>query len=148
MAAFCVVEQFDVIEHIATSILPRGVDFPLDPFPFQKLETLSATALSRQLPRRLMLATKLFAFKKLRQSVLLYWAALVGMNHHLLLRFWQTRKSIRNQFLVDLIYSSSEIGWRNPIKLPSTPVLIGGRQGVHLTVQRGSVHMQKTMLII
>ena len=50
--------------------------------------------------------------------------------------------------LVDIIHSSSEIGWRNPIKLPSTPVLIGGRQGVHFTVQRGSVHMQKTMLII
>lgn len=50
--------------------------------------------------------------------------------------------------LVDIIHSSSEIGWRSPIKLPSTPVLIGGRQGVHFTVQRGSVHMQKTMLII
>ncbi|MGX1183962.1 hypothetical protein AB7M29_001641 [Pseudomonas sp. F-14 TE3623] len=41
--------------------------------------------------------------------------------------FWQTRESIRNQSLVNIIHSSSEIGWRNPIKLPSTPVLIGGR---------------------
>ena len=38
MAAFCVVEHLDVIEHIATSILPRGVDFSLDTFPFQQLE--------------------------------------------------------------------------------------------------------------
>ena len=38
MAAFCVVEHLDVIKHITTSILPRDVDFPLDPFPFQKLE--------------------------------------------------------------------------------------------------------------
>lgn len=38
MAAFCVVEHLDIIKHITTSILPRGVDFPLDPFPFQKLE--------------------------------------------------------------------------------------------------------------
>ena len=38
MAAFCVVEHFDVIKHITASILSRGVDFPLDPFPFQKLE--------------------------------------------------------------------------------------------------------------
>ena len=38
MAAFCVVENFDVIEHIATSLFPRGVNFSLDPFPFQKLE--------------------------------------------------------------------------------------------------------------
>lgn len=38
MAAFYVVEPLNVIEHIAPSILPRGVDFSLDPFPFQKLE--------------------------------------------------------------------------------------------------------------
>ncbi len=38
MAAFCVIEHLDVIKHITTSILPRGVDLPLDPFPFQKLE--------------------------------------------------------------------------------------------------------------
>lgn len=46
MAAFYVVEHLDVIEHITPSIFPRGVDFSLDPFPFQKLEKLSATALS------------------------------------------------------------------------------------------------------
>ena len=38
MAAFCVVEHLDVIEHIATYFLPRGIDFSLDPFPLQKLE--------------------------------------------------------------------------------------------------------------
>ena len=37
MAAFCVVEHLDVIEHITPSIFPRDVDFSLDPFPFQKL---------------------------------------------------------------------------------------------------------------
>ena len=29
MAAFCVVEYIDVIEYVATSILPRGVDYRL-----------------------------------------------------------------------------------------------------------------------
>lgn len=38
MAAFYVVEHPNVIEHIATSILSRGIDFSLDPFPFKKLE--------------------------------------------------------------------------------------------------------------
>ena len=38
MAAFCVVEHFEVIKHITASIFPRDVDFSLDPFPFQKLE--------------------------------------------------------------------------------------------------------------
>lgn len=38
MAAFYVVEHLDVIKHITPSIFPRGVDFSLDPFPFQKLE--------------------------------------------------------------------------------------------------------------
>jgi hypothetical protein len=38
MPAFYVVEHLDVIEHITTSILSRVVDFPLDPFPVQKLE--------------------------------------------------------------------------------------------------------------
>ena len=38
MAAFCVVEHLDVIEHIAASILPCVVDFSLNPFPLQKLE--------------------------------------------------------------------------------------------------------------
>ncbi|KJZ44458.1 hypothetical protein VC35_16625 [Pseudomonas fluorescens] len=73
MTSFWIVKHLDVIEYITTSILPRGVDFSLDSFPFQQLEKLSATALSWQLPRRLMLATRLLAFKKLRQSELLYW---------------------------------------------------------------------------
>lgn len=38
MPAFYLVEHLDVIEHITTSILPRGVDFPTEPFPFQKLK--------------------------------------------------------------------------------------------------------------
>ncbi|OAE12452.1 hypothetical protein AZH11_13635 [Pseudomonas simiae] len=38
MAAFYVLLHLDVIEHITKSIFPRGVDFSLGPFPFQKLE--------------------------------------------------------------------------------------------------------------
>lgn len=41
MVAFCVLEHLDVIEHIATSIFPSGVSFPLDPLPFQKLGRFS-----------------------------------------------------------------------------------------------------------
>lgn len=46
--------------------------------------------------------------------------------------FWQTKESIRNQFPVDIIHSWSEIGWRNPIRLPSTSVFIGSGQGCTL----------------
>ena len=73
MAAFYVVEHLDVIEHITTSIFPHGIYFSLDPFPFQKLEKALGHGVIMAVPRRLILATRLFAFKKLRQSELLYW---------------------------------------------------------------------------
>jgi len=73
MAAFYVVEHLDVIKHITSSIFPRGVDFSLDPFPFQKLEKALGHGVVMTVASALMLATKLFAFKKLRQSELLYW---------------------------------------------------------------------------
>lgn len=38
MTTFRVVEHLDVIKHITTCTFPCGVDFPLYPFPFQKLE--------------------------------------------------------------------------------------------------------------
>ena len=42
MTSLWVVKHLDVIEHITTSILGRGIDFSLDSFPFQQLEkTLS-----------------------------------------------------------------------------------------------------------
>jgi hypothetical protein len=69
--SFWVVKHLDVIEYIPTSILLRGVDFSDDSFPFQQPEKLSATALSWHLPRRLILASRLLAFKK----GLRYWLA-------------------------------------------------------------------------
>lgn len=61
MSAFWVVEDLDVIEHIGSGILPGAVNLPPDPLPLQQLEKLSATAFSLQLPRRLMLPSKLLA---------------------------------------------------------------------------------------
>jgi hypothetical protein len=38
MTTLRVVKHLDVIEYITTSVLSCGVNFPLDPFPFQQLE--------------------------------------------------------------------------------------------------------------
>jgi hypothetical protein len=73
MAAFCVVEHFDVIKYITTSILPRGVDFSLDPFTFQKLEKALGHGVVMTVASATHAGNPLFAFKKLRQSELLYW---------------------------------------------------------------------------
>jgi hypothetical protein len=55
MPTLTVIKHFDVIKNITAGFFPRSVDLFLYPFTFQQLEKLSATALSWQLPRRLML---------------------------------------------------------------------------------------------
>jgi len=73
VSAFWVVKHLDVVEHISANILPGAIDFRLIRSRFSSWKKLSATALSWQLPRRLMLPSKLLAFRKLCQSPLLNW---------------------------------------------------------------------------
>ena len=73
MAAFCVVEHLDVIEHIATSILPCGVDFSLNPFPLQKLEKALGYGVVMTVTSTAHAGNQIVSLQKLRQSELLYW---------------------------------------------------------------------------
>ena len=87
MAAFCVVEHFDVIKHITASILSRGVDLPLDPFPFQKLEKALGHGVVMTVASATHAGNQIVCLQKAAPIGAAVLAALVGMNHHLLLRF-------------------------------------------------------------
>ena len=52
-----VVEPFDVVEHVMLRVGARGPRRVVRQLDLQRREELSATALSQQLPRRLMLQT-------------------------------------------------------------------------------------------
>ena len=69
--ALLVIKHFDVIK-ISAGFFPRSVDLFLYPFAFQQLKKLSATALSWQLPRRLMLPSVPW-FQERLPSWLVYW---------------------------------------------------------------------------
>jgi hypothetical protein len=68
-----VVEHFNVIEDIRPGQIPGFIDAFSDPFFLSELKNDSATALSQQLPRRLMLGARLLARQKRCQSSLPYW---------------------------------------------------------------------------
>ena len=68
-----VVEHFNVIEDICPGQLPGFIYAFSDPFFFSELKNDSATALSQQLPRLLMLGARLLARQKRCQSSLPYW---------------------------------------------------------------------------
>jgi hypothetical protein len=87
MTTLRVVKHLHVIEYITTSILSCGVNFPLDPFPFQQLEE----ALSYGIVVAVFLDGSCWRpscwplkTAPVRAAVL---AALIRVNHHLLLRF-------------------------------------------------------------
>jgi hypothetical protein len=65
-------EHFNVIEDIRPGQIPV-LDTFSDPFFFSELKNDSATALSWQLPRRLMLGARLLARQNRCQSSLPYW---------------------------------------------------------------------------
>jgi hypothetical protein len=68
-----VVEHFNVIEDIGPGQIPGFIDAFSDPLFFSELKNDSATALSQQLPRLLMLGARLLARQKRCQSSLPYW---------------------------------------------------------------------------
>lgn len=68
-----VIEYFNVIENIGTGHIAGFVAPFSDALFFSELKNDSATALSLQLPRRLMLGARLFALQKRYQSSLPYW---------------------------------------------------------------------------
>lgn len=68
-----VVEHFNVIEDIGPGQIPGFIDAFSDPLFFSELKNDSATALSQQLPRLLMLGAVLLARQKRCQSSLPYW---------------------------------------------------------------------------
>lgn len=59
MPANGVVEHFNVVEDISSRIVTGCIDPPVDAFALEELEEALYTALSWQLPRRLMLLTML-----------------------------------------------------------------------------------------
>lgn len=68
-----VVEHFNVIEDIRPGQIPGFVYSLPDAFFFSELKNDSATALSQQLPRRLILGARLLARQNRCQSSLPYW---------------------------------------------------------------------------
>ena len=72
VTAITIVEDFDVIEYIGTRHIPGLVDAFTNPLFFQAAKKDSATALSQQFPRRLMLGCKLWARQNRFQSLLPY----------------------------------------------------------------------------
>ena len=68
-----IVEHFNVIEDIRPGQIPVWYVLLLMRSFFSELKNDSATALSQQLPRRLMLGTRLLARQKRCQSSLPYW---------------------------------------------------------------------------
>lgn len=72
VAACTVVKHFDVIEYISPGQVSGFVDPFTDEFFFQAAEKDSATALSQQLPRWLMLGFRLLAAQKCFLSSLPY----------------------------------------------------------------------------
>lgn len=72
MASGPVVEHFDIIKDISPVHIP-GFIYPFsDALFFSELKKDSATALSQQLPRRLMLGDRLLAWQNRLQSSLPY----------------------------------------------------------------------------
>jgi len=68
-----VVEHFNVIEDIRPCQIPGFIYAFSDSFFLSELKNDSATALSQQLPRLLVLGARLLARQKLCQSSLPYW---------------------------------------------------------------------------
>jgi len=89
MAAFYVVEYLDAIEHITSSIFPRGLDFSLDRFPFQKLEKTLGHGVVMTVASETHAGNQIVCRQKAAPIGAAVLAALIGMNHHLLLRFIQ-----------------------------------------------------------
>jgi hypothetical protein len=73
VASSSIVKDFDVIKNISTGQIPSFVNTLSDTLFFKELKNDSATALSQQLPRRLMLGSSLFASQNRFQSSLPYW---------------------------------------------------------------------------
>ena len=72
VAARSIVEGIDVVHHVGYSQLAVLVDLFLDPLFFRLLKKDSATALSQQLPFRLMLGSRRFERQNRRQASLPY----------------------------------------------------------------------------
>ena len=70
MAAGAIVERFDGIEDVGPGEIADLVDAFLDPLLLQARENDSTMALAQQLPRRLMLGSRLWTAQKRRQSSL------------------------------------------------------------------------------
>ena len=63
MSSFGIAKQFDVIEDILSRVSSLSCRFVVDSLRFISWKKLSPTALSWQLTRRLMLASRLLAFR-------------------------------------------------------------------------------------
>lgn len=61
-----ILEPVDVVGYVGGRRVPAGVDAFLDPFLFQTVEDGSATALSRQLARLLMLGSRWLSLQERR----------------------------------------------------------------------------------
>lgn len=72
VAAGSVIEHLYVIEDFGSGQIPGFVDAFADAFLFKLLKNDSATALYQQLPRRLILGSRLWAWQKRRKSSLPY----------------------------------------------------------------------------
>lgn len=68
-----IVKDFDVIEDISPGKIPGFVDALADAFLFQAAEERFGDRIIQQLPRLLMLGSRLLALQKRRQSSLPYW---------------------------------------------------------------------------
>ncbi|BDD49209.1 hypothetical protein PDTA9734_06960 [Phytobacter diazotrophicus] len=82
-----VVEDFNVIEDIGPGQIPGFIDTFSDPFFFSELKNDSATALSQQLPRRLMLGAVVIGPAEALPVVTAVLAALIAMYDNLAVRF-------------------------------------------------------------
>ena len=88
MSAFWVVKHLDVIEHVATSILPRAVDLSLDPLPLQQLEEAFRHSIVVTIAASTHAAQQVVGFQKTLPIAAAELTALVRVDHHFLL--WLT----------------------------------------------------------
>ena len=68
VSALWIVEHLDIVEDVVPGLVAANVDSAANALPLESLKKLFATALSWQLPRRLMLCSRLCALRKSRQS--------------------------------------------------------------------------------